>query len=92
MSVAPGLYSGYTVVVKTAISIPDDLHARADALAQRLQVSRSELYARAVEGLLRKHDEERMRAALDEVYTSESSDLPAGAAAAQAETVAAWED
>lgn len=34
--------------VKTAISIPNDLFAQADALAGRLQISRSELYAIAV--------------------------------------------
>ena len=45
------LYSG----MKTAISLPDDLFKSGDALAKRLGVSRSELYARALADLVAKH-------------------------------------
>ena len=37
--------------MKTAISIPDEVFRSAERLAQRLGVSRSELYAKAVDGV-----------------------------------------
>src|SRR5689334_20092234 len=39
----------YTAHMKTAISIPDRVFTQADRLAKRLGLTRSELYARAVE-------------------------------------------
>ncbi len=36
------------IAMKTAVSLPDDLFRMAEAAARRLQVSRSELYARAI--------------------------------------------
>lgn len=60
--------------MKTAISIPDDLFALADALARRLKLSRSELYAIAVEEYVAKHRDEDIVARLNEVY----ADLPSG--------------
>ena len=39
--------TGYTVRVKTAISIPDDLFREVDACSRRLHVSRSRLFATA---------------------------------------------
>ena len=60
--------------MKTAISIPDDLFALADALARRLVISRSELYAIAVEEYVAKHRDEDLVARLNAVY----SDLPSG--------------
>ena len=41
--------------MKASISIPDDLFELADALAEQLGVSRSELYAIAVSEYLAKH-------------------------------------
>ena len=60
--------------MKTAISIPDDLFVLADALARRLVISRSELYAIAVEEYVAKHRDEDLVARLNAVY----SDLPSG--------------
>ena len=62
--VIPWYYYG----VKTAISIPDDVFARADALARRLSISRSELYATAVAEYVAKHKDEDVTARLNEVY------------------------
>jgi antitoxin MazE6 len=39
---------GYTAVVKTAISIPDETFDRAERHAAELRVSRSEFFTRAV--------------------------------------------
>lgn len=78
--------------MKTAISIPDPLFERAELLARRFHISRSELYARAVERFVEAHDEAITRAALDAVYAEDASDLPCGAIAAQAAIASEWED
>lgn len=41
-------YTCYTISVKTAVSLPDDLYERAEQAAQQLGVNRSQLYARAL--------------------------------------------
>ena len=61
--------------MKTAISLPDELFAAADALAGRLGVSRSELYATAVAEYLAKHTESEVTARIDRVYGTEPSTL-----------------
>jgi len=61
--------------MKTAISLPDDLFESADALAQRLGVSRSELYATAVAEFLAKHQHSKVTERLDQVYTQQPSRL-----------------
>jgi metal-responsive CopG/Arc/MetJ family transcriptional regulator len=78
--------------MKTAISIPDSLFEDAEALAHRLHVSRSELYASALRAFVQEHDEVEKRRALDEVYARESSALPAGAARAQSRIASDWEE
>ncbi|MCY4647508.1 MAG: ChpI protein [Gammaproteobacteria bacterium] len=60
--------------MKTAISLSDELFASADALAKRLRVSRSELYATAVSEYVAKHRDADVTARLDAVY----ADLPSG--------------
>lgn len=76
--------------MKTAVSIPDHVFERAESVAQRLGVSRSELYAIALRAYLEHHDAVAQRQALDELYASESSDLPPGAHRAQAHIVSEW--
>jgi len=51
--------------MKIAVSVPDALHARAEEVAVRLGLKRSQLYARAVEEFLLAHDEDVVTAALD---------------------------
>lgn len=58
--------------MKTAISVPDSLFKSADALAGRLGVSRSELYARAVAEYVAKHREAKVTERLNAVYGVES--------------------
>ena len=62
--------------MKTAISVPDDVFESADELAQRLGISRSELYATAVAEYLAKFRSEHITVRLNEVYASEDSELP----------------
>lgn len=75
--------------MKTAISLPDDLFTVADALAQRLQVSRSELYATAVAEYVAKHRDEDVTARLDAVYADLPSGLDPALRRAQGRSVAA---
>ncbi|MCC6155007.1 MAG: ribbon-helix-helix protein, CopG family [Candidatus Hydrogenedentes bacterium] len=42
--------------MKTAISLPDPMFKKAERLAKRLGVSRSELYQQAIEALLERYD------------------------------------
>lgn len=59
--------------MKTAISIPDPIFHEAESMAKRLGMSRSELFRRAVEDYLRSHRDDKVREALDAVYSEESS-------------------
>jgi metal-responsive CopG/Arc/MetJ family transcriptional regulator len=59
--------------MKTAISVPDQLFQSADALAKRLGVSRSELYATAVAEFLAKHQDAKVTERLDQVYAQQAS-------------------
>jgi metal-responsive CopG/Arc/MetJ family transcriptional regulator len=61
--------------VKTAISLPDPIFEEAEALAQQLGISRSELYTEALKAYLRRHNRERILSKLNEVYSKESSEL-----------------
>lgn len=70
--------------MKTAVSIPDPVFAAADELAERLGVTRSELYARALQALLADLEEDRVTRALDEVYAENDSRLDEELATIQA--------
>ncbi len=61
--------------MKITISIPDNLLKKSDELAKRLKVSRSQLYARAIEEYAERHSLQRVREKLDEVYSSQESEL-----------------
>ena len=74
----------YPVIMKTAISVPDPIFMRADRLAKRLQMSRSELYARAVEEYIGGHRHSRVREKLDEIYSAKSAVIDAAMLNAQA--------
>jgi metal-responsive CopG/Arc/MetJ family transcriptional regulator len=70
--------------MKTAISLPDNLFRSGDALARRLGVSRSELYARALAEFLAKHKADHITQRLNAVYAAENSGLDPAIAEAQA--------
>jgi predicted transcriptional regulator len=54
--------------MKTAISLPDKLFVRAEALAADLGISRSQLYARTLEDYLSRRTADQITARLDQVY------------------------
>ncbi|MBL7161413.1 MAG: hypothetical protein ISS57_02325 [Anaerolineales bacterium] len=59
--------------MKTAISLPDTLFEKAERLAANLGISRSQLYARAVESFIERHDVEAITTRLNEIYANEQS-------------------
>jgi metal-responsive CopG/Arc/MetJ family transcriptional regulator len=54
--------------MKTAISLPDTLFDRAEQTAQYMGVSRSRLFANALEEYIARHDGEKITQKLNEVY------------------------
>lgn len=57
-----------TRYMKTAISVPEDLFEAAEALAERLGMSRSELFSTALRRFVEVRGAEHVTAALDEAY------------------------
>jgi len=53
---------------KTAISINNDLFEQADRLAGKLGISRSQVFARALEEFLQRHTARQIEAAFNRVY------------------------
>ena len=64
-----GYNSGYTEGMKTAVSLPDDLFRQADAVARRLRVSRSQLYATAISEFLKQQHGNTITERLNDVYS-----------------------
>ncbi len=73
--------------MKTAISIPDDIFASADRLAKRLQMSRSELYVRAIKQYVTEFRHTDVTEKLDEVYAFEVEPVDPAVLNAQAASV-----
>lgn len=64
--------------MKTAISLSNELFDSAERFAERTGMSRSELYATAIQQYLREHRGEGVTELLDEVYGSEGGRLDPG--------------
>ena len=62
---------------KTAISIDKTLFARGEAIARELQVTRSALYALALEQFIKRREQEQLTEQLNAVYdgTSDPEDM-----------------
>lgn len=73
--------------MKTAISLPDELFHEAEALASRLGLSRSGLYAAALEDFIGRQRAKRVSERLDAIYSAESSELDSSVARAQRKVV-----
>jgi len=61
--------------VKTAISLPDKTFEEGEKLAQKLGISRSELYARALKQYVERHGEEAEIETFNRVYDKIDSRL-----------------
>jgi metal-responsive CopG/Arc/MetJ family transcriptional regulator len=55
--------------MKTAVSIPDEVFARAERLARRSKRSRSELFSAALSEYVARHAPDEVREAMDRVWT-----------------------
>ena len=69
--------------MKTAVSLPDELFRMAEATARRLQVSRSELYARAIAEFLKAQRENSITERLNDVYSRCTAKVDSGLHRAQ---------
>ncbi len=73
--------------MKTAISIPNSVYEAAEKLAARLGISRSELYARAVEVFVRRHESEDLTARINRVCDRVDTSLDPALRGAQNESL-----
>ena len=69
--------------MKAAVSLPDSLFEAADELANRLGISRSELFVTALEAYLRDRRHAGVTEKLNEIYGQEDSSLDPAIAALQ---------
>ena len=60
---------GYTVIMKTAVSVPDDLFRQAEEAARRLRMSRSKLFSTAISEFLQRQESNFVTERLNEVYS-----------------------
>lgn len=60
--------------MKTAISIPDRIFRSAEQLADRLGISRSELYSKALAALVDEHQDSLITSRLNEIYGADQED------------------
>lgn len=74
--------------MKTAISIPDPLFKAAERAAKRQKVSRSRLYARAIQEYLDRRRSREITKALNKIYGKEPSELDPILARLQSEAIA----
>jgi metal-responsive CopG/Arc/MetJ family transcriptional regulator len=64
-----GIHKGVIMTrTKTAISLKESLFEQADAIAQEMNISRSQLFSIAVEEFIERHQSQKMLEALNEVY------------------------
>jgi predicted transcriptional regulator len=67
--------------MKTAISIPDDVFRRAERLAKRRKISRSEMYTAALVRMLEAEPKEDVTRAYDSAFDDDQHDAFTDAAA-----------
>ena len=81
--------------MKTAVSIPDRIFESAEGFARRRGMTRSELYAKALDAYLSEHKAEGITELLDAVYAgerAEGSRLDPVLGRMQAESIPAEDD
>jgi len=73
--------------MKTAVSVPDDLFRKAEAAARRLRVSRSRLYAAAIEEFLDRRRADSITEQLNKVYSRQPAKVDAAMHRAQIKSI-----
>ena len=79
--------TSHTAPMKVAISLPDPVFQAAERVSRRMRVSRSRLYAKAVEAYVKQHSEEDVTAQLNKVYARNDSTLDPSLEAASLQVV-----
>lgn len=72
--------------MKTGISIPDDIFSLAEKIAQRMNMSRSELYSKAIKEFLSNLNSENITQQLDAIYGDDEIDSKIGEAISRAQS------
>ena len=57
--------------IKTAISLQEDLFRQADSMAREMKITRSKLFAVALEEFVRRHQNRSLLRRINEAYTEE---------------------
>jgi len=78
---------GYTLIMKTAISIPDPLFRSAEKLSHQLGLSRSQLYVTAIKEFLQARKQHCVMEKLNEIYGGMESGLDPSLQSLQARSV-----
>ena len=73
LSLALLLYYSYTIGMKTAISIPDNLFRDAEITAKQLGLARSQLYAKALKEFIEHHNKKHITEKLNSLYSRENN-------------------
>ena len=58
--------------IKTAVSLDKSLYEQVDTLAHKMKVSRSRLFAMALQDFLRRHENEQLLQQINRAYLDES--------------------
>lgn len=66
---------GYTWVMKTAISVPNDVFELSERLAKKLKVSRSKIFAMGIKKLGEVYEENEVTANLNKFYENERAEI-----------------
>ncbi len=83
-----GYNPSYTLAMKTAVSLPDEIFRQAEATAKKLRVSRSKLYATALSEYLDRHRAKSVTERLNQVFSKHDSKLDPALENAMLETLA----
>jgi metal-responsive CopG/Arc/MetJ family transcriptional regulator len=73
--------------MQTAVSIPDQVFEEAERLATELQISRSQLYSRALQEFVARHAPERMTEAMNRVVDAVGPEVDAFSRGASCEVL-----
>ena len=78
----PFLWTGYTLGMKTAVSIPDEVFEKVERLARRAGRSRSEVFSAALAEYVARHAPDEVTEAMDRVMADVGDEVDAFVSAA----------
>jgi hypothetical protein len=84
-------FCGYTLGMKTAVSVPDDVFHAAERHARRVRKSRSQVYAEALAEYLTRHAPDEITEAMNQVVDELDGEVDAFVVAAARRTLARTE-